>query len=85
MSAPAIVVSRVCEDPLPFITQTSMLPLRLVVNRIRPQGVACEKVAVTDRGWLIVTWQTPLPGQAPVHPAKNHPSGAWAPRVTMRG
>ena len=40
------------------------------------------KVAVTDRAALIVTVQTSVPVQWPLHPLKIHPAAALARRVT---
>ena len=40
------------------------------------------KVAVTLRAWLIVTWQLPVPVQAPLQPANVEPLFAVAVNVT---
>jgi hypothetical protein len=40
------------------------------------------KVAVTDLAAAIVTWQAPVPLQAPLHPAKTDPEAGEEVRVT---
>lgn len=41
------------------------------------------KPAVTDRAWLIVTVQAPVPEQAPDQPEKDEPVAGVALRVTL--
>jgi hypothetical protein len=40
------------------------------------------KVAVTDRAWLIVTVQAPVPVQSPLQPANVEPAAAVGVSVT---
>jgi hypothetical protein len=40
-------------------------------------------IAVTERAWVIVTVQVPVPVQAPLQPVKVEPVDAVAVRVTL--
>jgi hypothetical protein len=46
-------------------------------------AVTIANVAVTERAWLIVTAQDPVPEQAPLHRVNVEPVEAAAVRVTL--
>ena len=52
-----------------------------VLETVRVE-VLSVNVAVTDLAAVMVTWQAPVPEQAPLHPVKVEPVEAVAVRVT---
>src|SRR3954467_4978619 len=66
----------------PIAVTWAPLPRSWVFAKSSLGGGGCVKVAVTERAWLMVTWQGPVPEQSPDQPAKVDPGEGVAVRVT---
>src|ERR1044071_9627500 len=64
--------------------EVSRIPFsRIVASPVRTRLPADPKLAVTVCAWVIVSWQDPVPEQAPDDPAKLDPRAAVAVRTTV--